>query len=144
VADSIRITGCRFEGVKGPVFRFEEETDAKGYYNVETMRIEGCVFSDCTGPILSMLRSGKDESTMGPQVLFTQNHLRNCRSASETALISLKGVQVSRIDGNTFTACNPGQTLIEYHDWVKAAHVFKDNRMQQSGFVRTNAYVSLR
>lgn len=144
VADSIRISRCRFERVQGPVFRFEEETDAKGCYNVETMRVEGCVFSDCTGPILSMLRSGKDESTMGPQVHFRKNQLRNCRSDGETPLISLKGVQVSRIDGNTFTACNPDGTLIAYQDWVKAAHVFKDNRMQQSGVVRTNAYVSLR
>lgn len=81
---------------------------------------------------------------MGPQVHFRKNQLRNCRSDGEAPLISLKGVQVSRIDGNTFTACNADGTLIAYQDWVKAAHVFKDNRMQQSGVVRTNAYVSLR
>jgi poly(beta-D-mannuronate) lyase len=143
VSDSILISACSFEGMKGPVFRFDGETDQKGYYNVERMRVRECRFSDCTAPILTMLRSGKDESTLGPNLLFDGNQIVNCNSGKASALISLSGVQFSRVEGNAFTGCNTDATLVEYRDWVKATHLFRRNRMNQSGSIRTNAYVTL-
>jgi poly(beta-D-mannuronate) lyase len=143
VSDSIVVVACRFEGMKGPVFRFDAETDQKGYYNVERMRVSECRFADGTAPILTMLRSGKDESTLGPDIQFDRNQMVNCNSGKASALLSLSGVQYSRLEGNAFTGCNTDATLVEYRDWVKATHHFRQNLLQQSGSIRTNAYVTM-
>ncbi|NDC77131.1 MAG: DUF4957 domain-containing protein, partial [Chitinophagia bacterium] len=143
VSDSILISNCSFESMKGAVFSFDGESDQKGYYNVERMRVRECRFSDCTAPILTMLRSGKDESTLGPNLLFDGNQIVNCNSGKASALISLSGVQYSRIERNSFTGCNTNGILLEYRDWVKATHHFRQNLLQQSGSIRTNAYVSM-
>ena len=72
---SIKIKNCSFINNVGDVFKFIEETDNKGYYGVEKLKITNCTFTGNKGQILGMLRSGRDESTMGPLLIFSNNNL---------------------------------------------------------------------
>lgn len=143
VCDSIMISKCSFVGSSGSLFNWSEETDNKGYYNVEKLVIGECIFSENKGPLFSMLRTGKDESTLGPKIFFTKNKLNNCSTEDNEALISLKGVQYSFIEENNFTNCNYDKTLIEYKDWVKANHNFKYNKLTHVGRILKNEYLKI-
>jgi len=141
VADSIVIYNCSFVDCKGKLFDFTNETDNKGLYNVEKLKITNNRFRNCS-QILDMLRGGNDESTMGPWLIFSKNILDNCAAENETALIHIFGTQRSDIEKNIFTNCNTGKTIIQYQDLVKAYHVIKNNKMISSGIVDTNKFVS--
>lgn len=143
VSDSINIYHCSFENGVGDVFNFMEETDKKGYYNVERMKVINSVFSGCKGQIVSMLRSGRDESTMGPLLVFSNNKVSNCFTENDAALIHLSGVQLSFIVKNAFNTSNEGKTLIHYEDWVRAVHILKGNSIQRSGRIVTNKFVQV-
>jgi len=144
VCDSIIISNCQFENINADIFKLDEETDKKGYYNVENMKINNTLFSDIKGSILTMLRSGKDESTMGPQLLFSKNTILNCTTSDSAALISLSGIQYTIIDHNNFTDCNAGKSIIQYEDWVRAVHYLSNNIVTKSGRIITNQFVQFK
>jgi poly(beta-D-mannuronate) lyase len=141
VADSILVNNCSFLNGKGDIFKFTEETDKKGYYNVERLKISDCNFTDYTGQVLTMLRSGNDESTMGPLLTFTGNKLTNCSTGDGISLIYLYGVQYSAIEKNVFSGCNEGKVLIQYEDVVRALHFLRNNNLSKSGRMLTNKFV---
>ena len=142
VCDSIIVQNCRFLEGNGTVFNLQEEIDNKGYYNVEKFSITNCTFNNRQGALVSLLRSGKDESTLGPRFLFANNQIKNCTS-DNTPLLSLRGVQFTHIENNVFTNCNQANTLIEYVDWVRAWHSLKNNKLIQSGRIKLNEYVKM-
>jgi len=123
------------------VFKFIEETDNKGYYGVEKLKITNCIFTGNKGQILGMLRSGRDESTMGPLLIFSNNNLNNCTTENNRGLINLYGVQRSFIEKNSFTNCNEGKTLIQYEDMVRSVHFLRKNSLSKSGVLLTNKFV---
>ncbi|MGF2413506.1 MAG: polysaccharide lyase 6 family protein, partial [Ferruginibacter sp.] len=103
VFDSIIIKNNAFNSNKGILFNFSNETDKKGYYNVEQLKISNNTFSGNNGQLLTMLRSGNDESTMGPLLWFKNNVVDNCNSRQP--LIQLYGTQISSIEKNRFMSC---------------------------------------
>ena len=139
VADSIIIYNNTFQNCSSILFNFTNETDKKGLYNVEKLKISNNRFLNCEGQILDMLRGGNDESTMGPDVLFSKNIMNNC--TNDQPLIHLFGTQLSKIEKNIFTNCNPRKTLIEYEDLVRAVHIFSNNKITGSGKVETDKFV---
>lgn len=139
--DSMVISQNNFSNNKGNLFHFMNETDKKGYYNVERMFINNNKIAGQQGQVLSMLRGGNDESTMGPRVWFNKNVLINC-NAGNRALIHYHGTQYSSDQNNTFINSNAGGTLILYEDVVKATHLFSNNILQNSGAVRANEYTT--
>ena len=143
IYDSIVISGSTFINGKGTSFQLIEETDNKGYYNVENLTITESKFTNQDGPVLAILRSGRDESTMGPKLIFSKNQLDNCQTRGDQALIDLKGIQLTLIENNRFNSCNKEKTIIQYTDWVRATHTLKNNTLIQSGRVNTNQYVRL-
>lgn len=118
-----------------------QETDKKGYYNTEQLTITGCTVTRYSGQILSILRGGNDESTMGPMLVFNKNKFIDCTTDHEAALIHLFGVQYSVIEKNSFLRCNPEKKLIQYEYKVKAVHHFRKNKLAESGRVITNQFV---
>ena len=144
VCDSIIISNCQFKNITADIFKLVEETDKKGYYNVENLKINNTIFSDIKGSILAILRSGKDESTMGPKLLISKNTLRNCFTSDSAALISLSGIQQTVFDHNNFTDCNAGKSLIQYEDWVRAVHYLSNNIITKSGKIITNQFVQFK
>ena len=141
VSDSIVINNCNFKNGSGDIFTFMNEHDKKGYYNVEKLKITHCTFIDGKGQILAMLRSGKDESTMGPTLVFSNNTIQHSSTKNKMPLIYLYGIQKTLIEKNKFTDCNEGNTLIQYEDLVRATHILKTNSFSKSGAVHTDKFV---
>ncbi len=139
VCDSIIISKTTFKNSTGSIFNLAQEADKKGYYSVEKMSINNCFFDNNDGEILNIIRTGNDESTMGPQLFFTSNQIVSCsNNYSESALITLHGVQKSFVKNNTFTNSNGGKSLIKYTDEVRAVHVLQNNKSISSGTIQKN------
>lgn len=140
VSDSIIISNSSFNNFKNGLLNFMSEDDKKGYYNVEHLVIRDNKMININGQILGMLRSGNDESTMGPNLLFENNLLQNCNSGSN-ALIYLYGTQVSMFLNNSFQNCNPRGTILKLEDKVRAHHHLENNNLQNSGKIEGNEFV---
>lgn len=144
VADSIIVYNCTFNNCKGLLFNFTNETANKGLYNVERLKVSNNRFLNCSGPLLNMLRGGNDESTIGPDLVFSKNIITNCTTGNGQPLIHLFGTQISRIEKNIFINSNPGNTLIKYTDLVRAVHQLRDNRITKSGSIVTDKFVDVK
>ena len=141
VLDSMVVKNSTFTGFNGTLFNFGNENDNKGYYNVEHLMINNNTFENGRGQLLTMLRSGKDESTMGPFLYFKNNIVRNVNSSNNTSLINLFGTQNSWITNNTISNANSGKQLVIYEDVVKAKHIIENNTIKASGSITKNKYV---
>lgn len=139
--DSIIIMNCSWLNGNGSLFNLYQEEDKKGYYNVERMKFSNNNITNHTGSILAMLRSGKDESTLGPWVEIANNKFTNIKADSKPLLL-LSGIQKTFIENNSFNNCNPAYTIIEYKDEVRAAHVLSKNTIENSGTIIKNEYVT--
>jgi poly(beta-D-mannuronate) lyase len=143
VCDSIVIENCIFSANSRALFKLNNEVEKKGYYNVEKFKITNCRFASNKNQLITILRSGRDESTLGPDLTFAFNKIDNCNSDENLPLIELNGVQISLINKNTFTSNNLGKTLIRFQDNVQAVHLFSKNILVQSGKIETNKYVQI-
>lgn len=143
IADSIVIRNSSFENGNGLLFDFTSETDKKGWYNVENLRIIDNRFTGHKGQLLNMLRGGNDESTMGPMVEMTGNEFVDCNSG-EKPLIEFYGTQVTDINANRFENANKGGTLIRWTDIVKAKHRYANNTVLNSGELQGNMYCEIK
>ena len=142
VFDSIIVSKCTFSNTNGVLFSLNEESDKKGYYNVEHLLITGNIITNHVGQLLTILRSGNDESTMGPSLLFANNKISITKATENNApLISLTGVQKSIIENNTFSNCHQLNVLIEYKDFVRASHHFQNNILIKTGSIESNKFV---
>lgn len=142
VADSIVVYNSTFSNCKGRIFDFTNETTNKGLYNVEILKITNSRFLNCSGQLLSMLRGGNDESTMGPYLIFSKNILNDCVTENDAALIHLFGTQRSLIEKNIFTNCNKEKSLVLFEDLVYAAHLLRNNKSISSGAIVVDKFVS--
>ncbi len=142
VSDSIIVRNTAIKNWKGTIFSFKEEDDKKGYYNVEKLIIEQCNLENIKGQLLTMLRTGNDESTMGPNLLFTNNKILNCKSEDNKPFIHLYGTQVSNITNNKFAQCCANGVLIKYEDIVRAHHLLDGNMYTNSGMIERNEFVT--
>lgn len=141
VADSITIENCSFKNNKSILFDFNSEDDKKGYYNVEKLSITNNKFRKHKGQLLAMLRSGNDESTMGPHLIFKGNVIQDCQTTDNKPLIYMYGTQRSNIESNIFRKCNLGKQLLQYDDLVRAVHHFRNNIFSKSGSVIKDDFV---
>jgi poly(beta-D-mannuronate) lyase len=114
-ADSIVAKDNLFKNITGDIFRLNKEQDDLGIYNTEYLTIENNTFEEVNGAIVKLYRGGRDESTFGPHLKFTQNTVINSskdkRNKSGSS-IKLHGTQVTLITGNTFTGSAP--ILVEH------------------------------
>ncbi|MBC7722917.1 MAG: right-handed parallel beta-helix repeat-containing protein, partial [Pedobacter sp.] len=139
VSDEIGISNCNFNNNNCNLFSLNNETENKGYYNVEKMTFTNCFFNNDNGSILNIYRGGNDESTMGPKLFFTHNKIINCNNTVE--LINLFGVQYSSFEKNLFSNSNAGKIVTTYLDNVRALHQQKNNQFTNSGSVKENKFV---
>ncbi|HEU4470371.1 MAG TPA: polysaccharide lyase 6 family protein [Flavisolibacter sp.] len=143
ICDSIQLAANSFVKNSARLLSFDEETDKKGYYNTEKLVFINNYITDHTGSLLTMLRGGNDESTMGPNLMLTNNAFTNCRPRTQgQALISLTGTQQSLINHNRFTSCDPDGTLILFEDTVRAVHLLQNNTITGSGKIVSNQFVT--
>lgn len=109
-ADHIVIKDSAFADVTGAILKLDREFEDFGIYNAEYVTITGSSFENVGGAIVDFYRGGTDESTFGPHFLLETSRIsdvghdkRNKMSAS----VHLHGVQVTHINGNTFTNSKP-------------------------------------
>ncbi len=140
IADSIVISKSSFTNNNCDFFSMKDEQENKGYYNAERIVITLNSFTSDTGILVNIYRGGTDESTMGPNLTFSHNKLKNCNGIDP--LIKLTGVQIANIFSNSFNNCNPSSTLISYTDVVRARHKFAGNTLVGSGKVEKDNYVA--
>ena len=143
VADSIVISGNTFADNNCNGIILSEEKDDKGYYNAEKIFITHNNFKNQSGTLLNVYRGGNDESTLGPQLIFSHNKLNTCKvNEDNIPLITLTGIQLTEIFSNDFSNCNSSATLISYKDTVRASHIFRKNILLSSGRLEKNLYVT--
>lgn len=140
LADSITIENCVFSNLKS-AFSFADEKGNKGYYNVEKIAITNNRFLNGDGVLLDLYRGGSDESTLGPNLHFLNNVVKNYNSPKGAALLQLTGVQKTKIENNSFSSCNFSASIISYKDVVRATHILKKNKFIHSGSLNTNDFV---
>lgn len=143
VADSIVIRQNSWTNNNTDGIIMNEEKDNKGYYNAEHIIITGNSFNKQDGVLLDLYRGGNDESTLGPDLLISNNKLSNCSSPGGAALIHLFGIQRTRVENNYFSNCNTGKALILYEDLVRADHSFRKNVLAGSGEVKEDKFVTM-
>ncbi|RYG52020.1 MAG: hypothetical protein EOO01_07375, partial [Chitinophagaceae bacterium] len=141
VADSIVLRNNIFSSNNTNTIMMADEKDDKGYYNAEKIFITHNNFNNQTGVLLNVYRGGNDESTMGPQLLFSHNKISDCRTVDNSSLLLLTGVQQTAIFSNNFSQSNAGSALITYKDIVRARHLLEKNTMDGSGRVVENGFV---
>ncbi len=71
-ADSIQIINTTMSNITGHIISLDMETEDRGIYNVENLKIEGSAFTDVQGAIANIYRGGTDESTFGPIVEISE------------------------------------------------------------------------
>jgi poly(beta-D-mannuronate) lyase len=141
LADSIVVQQCRFNHTRNGFLLAAEKAD-KGYYNVEKIRFTGNQFVDGHGMLLDLYRGGSDESTLGPQLLFSNNRITNYNTPDQGPLVQLTGAQKTAITGNQFSHCNAAKPLIVYKDTVRALHYISRNNLTDCGTVEKNNFVT--
>ncbi len=122
------------------LFKLTDEQEKKGFYNVEKMSVNRCQFINNKGQILGLIRTGNDESTMGPMLNFNDNIFMDCNNEKE--LIYLEGVQFSNIANNYFIQSNLKKTTVKYMDIVRAKHLQKNNQFNNAGSIIENKFVT--
>ncbi|MEO7984711.1 MAG: hypothetical protein ABI688_11585, partial [Bacteroidota bacterium] len=142
VADSIIIQKNYFGYNNTNGIIMDGEKDDKGYYNAEKIDISNNEFNSLSGVLLNIYRGGNDESTMGPQLTFSHNRVKDCKDNTGKPLFSFTGVQVTKILSNSFGDCNRGLTLILYKDTVRARHYFEKNSLFNSGTLIKDQFVT--
>ncbi|HEV7780084.1 MAG TPA: hypothetical protein VGO58_02405, partial [Chitinophagaceae bacterium] len=140
IADSIIFSGNLFSHSSADGIMMADEKDDKGYYNAEKISVTNNSFDGQLGTLLNIYRGGNDESTLGPQLIFANNQVRDCHTGVGT-LMTFTGVQVTNIINNQFFNCNPGATLVTYKDTVRARHLFERNTLSNAGSVTGNAFL---
>ena len=90
---------------------------------------------------MDVYRGGADESTLGPDIKFTNNVVSNVDNRPDLPLIQLYGVQRTEINNNQFKNSGSAGTLIKYTDVVRARHILGKNSFIESGPIMKNKYV---
>ena len=107
---------------------------------MENILISRNAFVAQKGQLLNIYRGGNDESTLGPRLVFTSNHIVNGTTTGNLPFISFTGVQFSQLVDNIFRSCNPGGVLIKYTDIVRARHSLEINKIENSGSIEKNQF----
>ena len=104
IAEQVVIKDSAFAGVAGAVVAGAAETEAKGLYSADRVRIIDSRFSN-VGMVADLLRKGTDESTVGPEFVMTGSSVAG--SGKGGASVQLSGVQLASISGNSFASSGP-------------------------------------
>ncbi len=87
-----------------------EETDDKGDYNAENIKIDACTFDRISANVVDYYRGGYDESTVGGTLLITNSTFTNCGAKEKNGILL-----------NTYGIINVDITN----------NIFKNNRVQK-------------
>lgn len=107
------------------------EDDDRGDYNAENVLIENCQFMDIDKNTINYYRGGYDESTVGGNLVVTNNTFTGCGAKEENGiLINTYGIINVDISGNTFTN---NQVKMVARLWGAKNNSHADNVIENSG-----------
>lgn len=109
--DRVEVENSTFKDVSGTAFKFDAETDDFGIYNVEYLIISNSSFSNIRGPVASIYRGGRDESTFGPHAFISDSVFTNIGEAT-SPLAVLHGVQNVKLSANRIVDSLPARFVI--------------------------------
>ena len=121
--DRIDVSNSQFRNITGTVFKLDNETDDFGIYNSEFLTITDSSFETIGGPIASVYRGGRDESTFGPHVDISGSSFNNV--GKDGPLMVLHGIQKGSFTGNTIAG---SQALaVTYTTGLPVFEMFKNS-----------------
>ena len=112
LADYIRFENVTVENISGSVFNFDDEIDDFGRYNAEYITVLNSQFKDIQGPLATLYRGGRDESTFGPHFEMRGSVMENVGRGSRNVRgvsLWLHGVQDTDIVDNDIRNSAPFQ-----------------------------------
>lgn len=104
--DYIEVLDSEFQNISGTVFKLDEESDDYGIYNSEYLTIKNSKFVDITGPVASVYRGGRDESTFGPHIDVSNSEFSGIGGAT-APIMNLHGLQKGSFSDNTIEDARP-------------------------------------
>ncbi|MFB9057946.1 chondroitinase-B domain-containing protein [Mariniflexile ostreae] len=113
-------------------FLLNKETDSKGDYNAEFVLITNSTFDHVQNNVLNYYRGGYDESTIGGNLVLSNNTFTNSGKGSEILIENIGIVNVD-ISNNTFKN-NPVKTIAVL--WGEKGQKPVDNNIQNSGEIK--------
>jgi len=112
-------------------FELSEEIEDKGEYNAENITIKNCAFEGVKSNVIDYYRGGYDESTVGGNLLVTNNTFTNCGEKEENGiLLNTYGIINVNISNNTFK--NNRVKLIA-RLWGAKNNIHSNNKIINSG-----------
>lgn len=94
---SVDINESRFADLSAPVIDLGGDRALTGAYAVETVTVRGSQFEGFDGPVLNIVRGGRDESTFGPRVTLESNRFEHVAMPAY-----LHGATALTLSQNTF------------------------------------------
>lgn len=118
-----------------------EETEDKGEYNAENIKIDNCRFERVDQNVLDYYRGGYDESTVGGNLLVTNSEFVNCGAKEPNGiLLNTYGIINVALRGNTFL--NNRVKLVALL-WGAKNNTHADNTITNSGEIRVEENLKL-
>ncbi|MBM1105779.1 alginate lyase [Aurantibacter crassamenti] len=108
-----------------------EETDDKGDYNAENILINNCRFEAVDKNVIDYYRGGYDESTVGGNLIVTNNTFTECGAKEEDGiLLNTYGIINVKLSGNKFL-----NNSVKYvaRLWGAKNNTHSNNLIQNSG-----------
>lgn len=107
------------------------EDDDRGDYNAENLYIKDCSFNNIGKNVVDYYRGGYDESTVGGNLLITDNFFTNCGGKEDNGiLLNTYGIINVDISNNTFTN-NPVKLVALL--WGAKNNTHSNNTISNSG-----------
>lgn len=129
-AEHINLSSTSFRNCNNGL-ELSEETEDKGEYNAENIKIDNCYFEGIDKNVIDYYRGGYDESTVGGNLLITNSTFTNCGAKEENGvLINTYGIINVDISGNTFSN-NPVRQVAQL--WGAKNNTHSNNSFSNSG-----------
>ena len=112
-----------------------EETNDRGDYNTEYLTIENCKFTNVKQNVIDYYRGGYDESTIGGNLLVSNNTFTNCGSNEKNGmLLNHRGIVNVNITKNVFK--NNKVKFVSIL-WGAKNNIESENTLINSGVIKT-------
>ncbi len=122
-------------------FELSEETNDKGDYNVEFLRIDNCQFKNVAANVIDYYRGGYDESTIGGNLILSNSTFENCgHKEANGILVNSRGIVNVDIRDNTFK--NNKVKLVALL-WGAKNNSHSNNKVTNSGQIRVEENLKL-
>ena len=133
-AEEISFTDTSISNCENGI-ELSEETNDRGDYNTEYLTIENCKFTNVKQNVIDYYRGGYDESTIGGNLLVSNNTFTNCGSNEKNGmLLNHRGIVNVNITKNVFK--NNKVKFVSIL-WGAKNNIESENTLINSGVIKT-------